>query len=392
MAVAFAATVPRVEAQPPRRSTFVRIACASELGDSLPVVAPAGLAWTNGDSFVYLDGSEYRLAEIALRDLSVRRVYGREGDGPGEFRRPGALGVSHEGGFLIWDAGRQRLIRTTAEFALEDEASFQLPWSTWGFVTVMAPVSDSVVAVAAKSWPTSPRVDSSEMALALLARGSAGPRLVRRFPGDELIVYRTQADHGGELTSVLRAPFGAETIVRLGPATSRSGFTYWVGRTTEPVLRSFRLDSSAPVDSLVIDAPAKAVTSSDRAQYWREQAARFEESASAAGMPENVWRPRFEQIRSQGVDFPKHKPIWEEFALDKHGGRWVRLYEDGPGARVWLHYTATGRIAEQVRVPHTGPIGLSIVAQQHIVTTERKPLTGEWQLCVYGPPSGRTSN
>jgi len=57
-------------------------------------------------------------------------TYGREGDGPGEFRNPAAVSMDPYGALAVWDTGRQILNRWSSEGDLLNEQRPELAY--WG--------------------------------------------------------------------------------------------------------------------------------------------------------------------------------------------------------------------------------------------------------------------
>ena len=102
----------------------------------------------DGAGNLYLLDRQSMEITIVAPDGSLVRQFGTQGDGPGEFRRPGTMGVTRDGRVFVQDAGH----RAYLEFDAEGEFVQQIPIEVQGGVLVMS---------ALQTDPTGPRFFTS---------------------------------------------------------------------------------------------------------------------------------------------------------------------------------------------------------------------------------------
>jgi hypothetical protein len=69
---------------------------------------------------VVLDKNEFRAVKFTKSGEFLLEA-GREGEGPGEFKRPVGIGAARDGGFAVLDAGRGRYVQFDASGQLVEE-------------------------------------------------------------------------------------------------------------------------------------------------------------------------------------------------------------------------------------------------------------------------------
>ena len=70
---------------------------------------PSGIAIARDGTVYVTDTVRHRVQAIAP-DGTVRATWGREGDGPGEFRYPRGIAVARDGTVVVADFGKNREI------------------------------------------------------------------------------------------------------------------------------------------------------------------------------------------------------------------------------------------------------------------------------------------
>ncbi len=98
--------------------------------DSALSAVPWGVAADPASGQVYV--ADWRGTRVAVFDSTGSFVadYGREGDGPGEFRSPTAVALDPEGALVVWDTGRRILSRWSSAGELLDERRPEVAY--WG--------------------------------------------------------------------------------------------------------------------------------------------------------------------------------------------------------------------------------------------------------------------
>ncbi len=102
----------------------------------------------DGAGNLYLLDRQSMQISIVAPDGSLVRQFGTQGDGPGEFRQPGAMGVTRDGRVFVQDGGH----RAYLEFDQSGEFVQQVPMTMEGGVLVMG---------ALQADPTGPRFFTS---------------------------------------------------------------------------------------------------------------------------------------------------------------------------------------------------------------------------------------
>lgn len=98
--------------------------------DSALSVVPWGVAADPASGRVYI--ADWRGTRVAAFDSAGSFVadYGREGDGPGEFRSPAAVAMASDGALVAWDTGRRILSRWSSDGELLGERRPEVAY--WG--------------------------------------------------------------------------------------------------------------------------------------------------------------------------------------------------------------------------------------------------------------------
>jgi hypothetical protein len=119
----------------------------------------------DGEGNLYLLDRQASEISIVSPDGSLIRQFGTEGDGPGEFRQPGAMGVTRDGRVFVQDAGH----RAYLEFDAMGEFVQQIPMVMEGGVLVMSGI---------QADPTGPRFFTSPAGgggFMMMSREANGP-------------------------------------------------------------------------------------------------------------------------------------------------------------------------------------------------------------------------
>lgn len=175
LTAALAASVPAAAAaqdvvELPRRDTEVaaEVAPVYEIGgfdatgwDAFGSVSQVEFG---GDGSLYVFDRQSGTISVVAPDGSLVRQFGRQGDGPGEFRNPGAMGVTRDGRVFVQDGGH----RAYLEFDRTGEFVRQIPMDVEGGVVVMG---------ALEADPTGPRFFTS-------AGGGGFMMMMRSGPGE----------------------------------------------------------------------------------------------------------------------------------------------------------------------------------------------------------------
>jgi hypothetical protein len=312
----------------------------------VPLPAPALIIGRDGDpdyEFVNI-AAVHRLptGHIAVADRRSRAVQvydpmgqlvrklGREGEGPGEFRRLYDLFVAGDT-LIVFDSSLLRLTRYLAtgtlvgtqpvRTAAGDERVYvagRLPSGRWLVVTPNSP-----------SWTRGPGIYRDTLRVGTVAPSSGGPvRWIGNFPGATFFAYMPGQDK--TRWAVGWAFFAPNHVV------ATRGDTIVVGDTGTPELKYFLADGRQVRRLTVpLDAPP------DLTQH--RNGARDEELAQAGANRAYV---------QAMYDAPRPAPRYRDFVVASDGSLWIRLFEEAPDSPVrYLVLSAAGAVRARVSLP-----------------------------------------
>lgn len=267
-------------------------------------------------------------------DGSLLARWGRQGDGPDEFRNPALMGRHGADTLVVFDATLSRITLVHPETGIV--ASAAVAWSGKGFPVGRGLgyggallVGGGMTFSSEEGFPSGPLRPLSTFGW--IARdGSAGP-VLGDFPAAEMFA---RANDQGFMARGL--PFGRVTVA--APAAPQGA---WVGQG-----EAWRLvlhDSlGTPTRVALGDAAPRPVTAGDRTRY-------VEEALRGAGS-ENEAR----QLRAlmDEMPFPEVFPPYRALVVDAAGNLWVGDHPD-PGEEVtaWTVLDALGRGVARVSTP-----------------------------------------
>lgn len=250
---------------------------------------------------------------------------GREGEGPGEFRRVSQLAVLPNDTLLVFDAQLQRLTLFTVAPPRLVRTTLLGPRDA-GFPSAVYPAGSGGDLVAVYRRPqmadraTDPRQDQVVLAL-LRADGSLLKDSLAVFPVDERLIAR----HEGSV-AVRIHPFGIRTFVQV-----RDSVVYWIRSDTAVVFRR----------TIAGTTLAPLIVASARARITPEQFADTLASLQA------VFRPVLEKERTAR----SHWPAVADLLVDEQHRLWLgTLPHPGQGVE-WLVLDTNGREMGRVTMP-----------------------------------------
>ncbi|MCY4398057.1 MAG: hypothetical protein OXE96_01755 [Gemmatimonadetes bacterium] len=268
---------------------------------------------------------------IALNaDLIHDRTIGREGEGPGEFTRPGSMQVLPGDSLLVWDYQPQRI---TVFPPGSDEAAYVRPLGTQELGSDVQGLAGSLGYLARSS--TAYRADASdegETRIAVLRHireegGRVVDELVYQYPAAESLVLR-----GDGSVSVSGHPFG------------RSSFVGLLG--AEQIVHA----SSDALEVRIVDLQggvrtAFAFPTTPVAVTGRELAAAADGLSSAMG-----------SLLREGA--PYVWPTLTGLVVDDQDRIWLGIHTGDPSTREWAAFMPDGTHVVSVDLP----VGLEVHA------------------------------
>jgi hypothetical protein len=274
-------------------------------GDSTAISELAGVALLRHGGFVagdYTDNSVHVFDE-AGRQI---RVFGRKGEGPGEFSSLTRIRASGDS-VLIWDRSQLRLTVYDAKgsFGRTDRVEFKSAYTApslegrWPDGSLLFVEGSSI----SSSQPIGIVRDS--VAAIRVDSVTGGDRLLGRWPGTERMAV-TSAQIVAEIDMM---PYTRTTTIR----SAHDGF--WVGTADEP--RIDRYDQHGRlVRSIRWGAPSIAIPQSELAAWRQKGMESFKNERSPFAVP---FMTAYER-----ATFPPERPPYRTFAVDPNDGLWVQ--------------------------------------------------------------------
>lgn len=273
-----------------------------------------GLLLPEGN-FVVADAGSLTLRFYDTRG-SLRKVVGRRGSGPGEFRR--LSGVWHLSDSLLatYDSGLMRVSIFRHDGSLARDFRILLAEGV-RWPAVIGTIGNRIVAINGQSFEAGQFGTGVVRPPFVFLRFGPDGRVqdtVFSAPGTEYFVHSPQTPLA---TRIL--PFGASLEYALGHDQ------LFVGDNAHGVISSIR-PRSEPKVLLRINAPRAAITR-DHIQRYKSEASQRATTAVEVAMARDLDR----------IPFPKVFPVFDKLIADDSRRLWVRLhaYPD-TAARVWL--------------------------------------------------------
>lgn len=283
--------------------------------------------------------------EIRFYDESgtLESSVGREGDGPGEFRRLTWIGPAGADSIAVFDGdGREvtvfdadgRLARTFRLTEFRDPGSEEDVAPRWPLMVGRLGGGNFVVGALpiVTTGPTFEGIPDDSIHYYFVVDGGASDRAPLAVPASENWVESSESS-----ASVMPVPLGRRTDAAVGTDI------LWVGMTDSNDIRGYGEDGAL---RLIIrrDLAAQPVTPADVERYKDER------MALAADNPDllNFLRESFERI-----PFASHHPLFSSIIATEQGGIWVEEYssDSDADASVWTVYAADGRPVGSARLP-----------------------------------------
>jgi hypothetical protein len=272
--------------------------------------------------------SELRFFES---DGSFSRQVGRSGEGPGEFRVVGYLGVLPGDTLLVHDS---RLRRTSL---LDDRGAFIEAHAVTG---VMLPyMAGQVSPRTLAGWQFVGMDDdrlgvyAAEMEVGMIDIGPGGFRAIATLPS----VEEARVQYRGRLTRAFR-PFGRESDV-----AAADGFIHVLTSSDDGAIRTY--DSAGALTRILrVHAPTRA-TSGEAVQQWIDSwIARFSTGSTEL---EEQWLHGFRQTPP-----PDRIPVFRSLNVDAGGNVCAERYPDtwDSPARYWC-FSPAGRLVRSFELP-----------------------------------------
>lgn len=280
-----------------------------------------------------VNGGSAQILVYDERGLHVG-TWGREGEGPGEFRNPFRLSLWPGDSLAVWDFRLRRLSIIDREGLFGRQIHLaQGDWS--GLLQWHTAFSDGTSLITHQDvlgeTPTTGLRRHPTTAVVLDPGGEPRAELPTQ-PGDE--VY-TEASE--DRVEVMRLPF------LKGYAAATWGEEIVFGPTDRPELRVH--DRSGTLIRVIrVDRPLRRITDAD----WNAEIERMVESAPPEARP--GIRARYQNIRRTDT-FPAFSQVLE----DGLGNLWMELYlppvEEGGQSRTWMVFDRSGRLLGAVETP-----------------------------------------
>lgn len=297
----------------------------------------SALALGPGDTLFVLDGGDKTITAYDPRGTFVRR-FGREGDGPGEYRAPGEMVATHEG-LLVYDWRPRRLTLLSWEGEVIRTAVVR-QWTSFGSRLRMLDDTTFVLGLnGGQSTPPRPETDGRFWLVRFSTDGAVLDTLIAD-QGNESVVHR-----GPMSVWVLGAPFAGGPRWDVGP-DGRVAY----GRGETYVVDLYR---AAPdrqlLASLRRTVPPLDATEADRAAY--------RSTYEQPSYPEAA-RKQYAEILAT-VDYPATWPAYQDLRFDAVGRLWVRRPAHAADSVVpWDVFMPEGTYLGDVSLPRAVQIQL----------------------------------
>jgi hypothetical protein len=289
---------------------------------------------------VRLDDGRFVIVNAGTADVRVftaqgelQSVFGREGDGPGEYRNPSLAGRGAGDSLVVFDAGLRRVTLITADSGAG--RSYDVGSEGGGFPLPLGTFDDGSVAVGGGMAFSSSVGFPSGFIRPTSRHVIIGPdgEIITDF-GD-LPAAEMFAEVNGSSFRARAIAFGKVTIAE------PSGDRLWIGTGERWQLEAFRRDGS--LERIVrLDRALAAVTSAVR-DRWIEE--RLEDLTDANEIREQ---------RAQLAELPVPETVapYQTIAADRLGNLWIgETVLPGEEARTWTILDPDGRAIGRVTMP-----------------------------------------
>lgn len=312
----------------------------SRLFDRVRSVFPVG-----GDRLVVADGGTHQIRLYGSGPDPVW-VFGREGEGPGEFAELTWVEPYRADSLVAWDA---RLSRLTV-IGPDGERGRTIPL---GAATGVATAGSDFRSTAASRLLATGVADDGHFVARRgdLAIGPGDTTAVRRDP----FAYLLLDEQGTPLREIVRLP-DDETFV-WATESSRAARPRAFGRTTAVEVRGDRfafaqndgfavreldLSGTRPARTVREEREPAPVTPAHR-KAWRDR------NAPSDRLPD--WARASAQAQIDEMRFPEALPPHGDLVLGPEGAVWLEEYRAGPGAEVvWTRFSPGGD-SRRIRFP-----------------------------------------
>lgn len=272
--------------------------------------------------------------ELLLFDESgrLRDRFGREGEGPGEYRSLAWLAKIGGDSLVTYDDRLRRLDIVTTD-GVHLSSSRLDPASDAFFPEFLGIFSDGSLAVfIGEPFPREPTATEVRYrdSLTLLRYDPSGNLLdtLGRFPNREAFYIRSET--GDIAWSEL--PFGRSTSV----AVSSDQFHVVTGDAYE--VRSY--DLAGDLRRIIrLDAERMEVAATERGGFLRSRRERISQIEDPA-------RRRLQEELLERIPFPERHPGYRNIVVGERGELWARRDDDS-----WDVFAADGRLASRARLP-----------------------------------------
>jgi hypothetical protein len=301
----------------PEASQLYSVRGAARLSDGRIAVADAG-------------SKEIRVFDSGGRPLAR---FGREGEGPGEFKDPFLAGRTTGDTLVVFDAGLRRVSIFSADSGFI--RSYQVGLEGGGYPIAQGILSDGSLAIGggmyfsnAEGFPSGALRPPSKY-LVIAPDGSLGADL-GEFPAAEMFAKRSA--NGFQAISI---PLGRVT----GFAASSDHLWLGTGDTWE--LRGY--GKTGVLERIIrVERPLEPVTAAVRAAAIEERV------ADAASENE----ARSQRALLSELPFPSELPPYELFRTDALDHLWVGEFAPpGEDARNWTIFDPSGRAVGRITLP-----------------------------------------
>ena len=249
------------------------------------------------------------------------KAVGRDGEGPGEFRRLGWLHAGVGDTLRTWDWSLLRMEVFAADGSHQRSVLLRAPGQRAGVRPVGA-LADGNIIMRSQGNVDFSSADGAVRDTSMILRYDSSGRLadtLGTFPGSESWIVKSQVGQAVGV-SVSNRPFGRELTV------VAHGGTVTVGTADAPELTVLRSDGST-LRTVRWEVPVEPVSADDIANY---------KAMSAEGWPAGSESRRDRYLaRLEDAPYPPTKPTFADFVMGSDGSVWVRRFAnraDGGGA------------------------------------------------------------
>jgi hypothetical protein len=310
----------------------------------------AAVAVTSGGTIFVLDRGDQTIKAYDPSGRFVRQ-FGREGEGPGEFREPNEM-VAVRDTLIVYDWRLRRLTVLTREGVVQRTALVEQTVLSGGRLRVLDDTTLVLGFSAGYSMPPQPEREG-RFWLVRLSRGGGLRDTLYSGPAADAILYRTE-----QFLTVFSAPFarGPRWDARSGRLVFGRGEHYVIDQYGVAPERRLKMSIRRTVP------PLEAIEA-DRAAYRRP----YENPA----FPEEQRKRNATMLRT--VTYPSTWPAYHDLRLDASGRVWALLpRHDADTLAAWDVFAPEGDYLGAVTLPTN--VAVHLILEEAVYAVARDEL------------------